>query len=96
MKYYSDKTSKFYATEQECVEAEKAHDEALAKAEAERKALVEQRTNRAKEVEDAYKAMMEAKKNYNKLLDAFLKDYGQFHMTFRSQDPVFSWLEGWF
>lgn len=96
MKYYSEKLNKLFETEKECVEAESAHEKALAEAEAKKKALAEERASRAKEVEDAYKAALEAKKLYNEKLDAFLRDYKQFHMTVTSQDPFDTWFRGWF
>ena len=95
MKFYSEKLNKVYDTEQACVEAESAHDKAIAEAEAKKKALVEERATRAKEVEDLYKAAVEAKKAYDEKLRAFLKDYGSFHATFKNVDPFFSLLD-WF
>lgn len=95
MKFYSEKLNKVFDTEQACVEAESAHDKAIAEAEAKKKALVEERATRAKEVEDLYKAAVEAKKAYDEKLRAFLKDYGSFHATFKNVDPFFSLLD-WF
>ena len=95
MKFYSEKLNKVFDTEQACVEAESAHDQAIAEAEAKKKALVEERATRAKEVEDLYKAAVEAKKAYDEKLRAFLKDYGSFHATFKNVDPFFSLLD-WF
>ena len=95
MKFYSEKLNKVFDTEQACVEAESAHDKAIAEAEAKKKALVEERATRAKEVEDLYKAAVEAKKAYDEKLRAFLKDYGSFHATFKNVDQFFSLLD-WF
>ena len=95
MKFYSEKLNKVFDTEQACVEAESAHDKAIAEAEAKKKALVEERATRAKEVEDLYKAAVEAKKAKKEKLRAFLKDYGSFHATFKNVDPFFSLLD-WF
>lgn len=95
MKFYSEKLNKVYDTEQACVEAESAHDKAIAEAEAKKKALVEERATRAKEVEDLYKAAVEAKKAYDEKLREFLKDYGSFHATFKNVDPFFTLLD-WF
>ena len=64
-------------------------------AEAKKKALADERANRAKEVEDLYKLAVEAKQNYDAKLREFLKDYGSFHLTFRDVDPFFSLLD-WF
>ena len=59
---------------QKCSEAKKKAEE-----EAKRKELAETRKARAKEIEDAYK-------HANELLNAFVKDYGSFHMTIRNQE----------
>ena len=81
MKILSEKTNKYYATVDECLAAEKAFDEAAAKKKAEEEKLKATRKERANEVENAYKASIEANKHYRELLDAFIKDYGSFHMT---------------
>lgn len=81
MKILSEKTNKYYATIDECLAAEKAFDEAAAKKKAEEEKLNATRKERANEVENAYKASIEANKHYRELLDAFVKDYGSFHMT---------------
>lgn len=86
MKYFSEKTKRFYDDEKTCVAAEAEFDEKLAKIEAEKKALAEARKERAKEVEDAYIASREAEKKYIELRNAFVKDYGSFHMTIRNQE----------
>ena len=81
MKYYSEKLKKFYESEDEC-----RHDEEIAaekeRAEEKRKTeLTEKRKTRAKEVEEAYRALMSAQEKYDNLLIDFVKDYGSFHMT---------------
>lgn len=81
MKIFSEKTNKYYATVDQCLTAEKAFDEAEAKKKAEAQQLNTTRKERANEVETAYKASLEANKHYHELLDAFVKDYGSFHMT---------------
>ena len=43
MKIFSEKTNKYYATVDECLEAEKKHDEAIAVKEAKKKELSETR-----------------------------------------------------
>ena len=86
MKFYSEKTKKFYDTYDECVKVE---DEILKKerAEAERKAKLEKnRASAAKEVEAAFKAVNEAVKKRDKLLEEFVKNYGSFHMTLDGSD----------
>ena len=86
MKILSDKTNKYYATVDECLAAEKAFDEAEAKKKAEAQKLNATRKERANEVEMAYNASLEANKHYHELLDAFVKDYGSFHMTVHTGD----------
>ena len=81
MKILSQKTNKYYATVEQCLAAEKEYDEAEAKKKAEADKLKAARKERANEVEAAYKASLEASKHYHDLLDAFVKDYGSFHMT---------------
>lgn len=77
MKYYSDKTKKLYDKQEEL---EKAEREYYAK-EAENKRLADVKRARAKEIEDARKAMNDATKVYLDKIDAFTKDYGAFHWT---------------
>lgn len=81
MKIISEKTNQSYATVEECIAAEKAFDEAAAKEKEEKEKIAAARKERAVEVEDAYKAVIEANKKYRELLQAFVKDYGSFHMT---------------
>ena len=76
MRILSDKTNKYYATVEECLAAEKAFDEAEAKKKAEAEKLNATRKERANEVEKAYKES----------LDAFVKDFGSFHMTVHTGD----------
>lgn len=84
MRILSEKTGKEYKTVPECIAAEKEFDEAQAKEEARKKALTDERKTRAKEVEDALKAVCDAQKAYEEKLKAFLKDYGAFHATIRT------------
>ena len=81
MKYYSEKLKKFYESEDEC-----KHDEEIAaekeRAEEKRKTeLATTRKARAKEIEEAYHAIMDAREKYDNLLTEFVKDYGSFHMS---------------
>ena len=85
MTIISEKTGKHYTTVEECLEDEKKYDEEIAVKEAKKKELSETRKNRAKEVEDAYKARMEADKVYRDKLNKFINDYGSFHMTFDTE-----------
>ena len=41
-----------------------------------------------KEIEAAHKAMIEAEKTYNTLVDAFVKDFGSYHMTYSSSQDL--------
>lgn len=86
MKILSEKTNKEYASVEECLAAEKEFDKQVALEKAKKEELANTRKTRAKEIEDAYKAILDAKKHYNELLDAFVKDYGSFHMTLRTGD----------
>ena len=87
--FHSDLLNKNFATEKEAVEAERAYQEKV-KQEQMRKAeeqkrlekIRAERTARAKEVDAAFKAAIEARKHANELLDKFIKDYGSFHATF--------------
>lgn len=90
MKYYSDKIRKFYDTEEECVKAEKAYTDKLEAEERKKQELAAQRKTRAKEVEDARTAAIEAQKNYKKLVNDFCKDYGSFHFTYGGKPDSFS------
>jgi hypothetical protein len=91
MKIYSEKTNQEYQTVDECLAAEKEFDEAVAAEEAKKKELAETRKSRAAEVEDAYKAVLEANKVYREKLNAFIKDYGSFHTTIK--DSGEGWLD---
>lgn len=89
MKYYSEKTKKFYEDEAACKEAEESFDKQLVAIETKKKELAEARGARAKEVEDAYKKLQEANKEYRELLEKFIKDYGSYHATYKGGDwPV--------
>jgi len=92
MRYYSDQTKQLYDSEAALVKAEKELEEVQKKEEEKKQA----RTARAKEVEDAFKAANDARKHAQDLLEAFTKDYGSFHMTFKDKvnfpfffDPFF-------
>jgi len=83
MKYYSEVTKKVYDTEEALVEAEKALSTAK-----------EQRSLRAKEVEDALLKAREAQKEATDLLNKFVKDYGSFKTTIRDANPFFwDWFD---
>lgn len=97
MKYYSENTREFYDSEQECAQAEIEYNKKLAAEKAKKEELSNARKARANEIEEAYKAILEAKKHYNELLDAFVKDYGSFHMTLKTgDDNPFNLFESFF
>ena len=75
MKFYSQLTKKLYDTKEELVEAEAEQTKAKA-----------DRAERAKEVTEALKAANEAQKKANELLHQFVKDYGSFKTTIKSDD----------
>ena len=85
---YSEKTKEKYTSIEECQKAEAEFDALTAKKEAEQKKLAEQRRERAREVEDAYKRAVEADKEFSRLRNKFIHDYGSFHMTYRSENDT--------
>ena len=74
---------KLYSTKEEAEKAEKALEEAKAK----EAKLSEERKDRAKEIDEARAALVEAEKRYNKLVNAFIKDYGSYHFSYTSTEP---------
>ena len=102
MKIYSEKTNKEYKTVEECLAAEKAFDDKLALEKAKKAELTTQRKARAAEVEEAYSAIIKAQKAYREKLNAFVKDYGSFHMTVKTGEgnpfDTFDWFRNliWF
>lgn len=89
MKIYSEKTGKEYKSVDECLKAEKTYDKQLKEKEAARAKASEERKVRAKEVEDAFNAVIEAVKLYLKKRDGFSKDFGGYHVTFT--DSILDW-----
>ena len=95
MKYFSEKTKKFYDDVKACEDAEAAFDAEQARIAEEKKKLAEERKERAKEIEDAYnkwqnseKISYEDKKHFLELRNAFIKDYGSFHMTVNKAEAI--------
>ena len=99
LKFYSDKTCKFYNTAEEANKAEfelkekenmekirKEREIALAKEQKE-KALAERKAA-AEKVETARKAFNEARKAYHAELEGFCKKYGTYHYTTDGKDDV--------
>ena len=95
MKYFSEKTKKFYDDVKACEAAEAAFDAEQARIAEEKKRLAEERKERAKEVEEAYKEMQalnkaarEGERRFIELRNKFVKDYGSFHMTVRNTEAM--------
>ena len=95
MKFYSEKLNTMFDTQEACAQAEDEHDKQVAEAEAKKKALANERAERAKKIEELYKAAAAAEREYKTALNDFIKDYGSFHATFKTTDPFFSILD-WF
>lgn len=101
MTIISEKTGKTYESVEACLEDEKKFDREVEEAENKKKELANARKERAKEVEDAYNARLEADKLYREKLNKFIDDYGSFHMTINTEveDPysIFDFLDNfWF
>ena len=84
MKYYSDKTKKLYDSVELLNEAEMAYDEVHA---AELK-KAEQKKNAAEAIKAARKAVIDAQRRYNELVNQFIKDDGSYHETYRDGDMI--------
>lgn len=87
---YSKKLNKVFDTVAELEAAEKE----LSEKELAEKKKKEERSARAKEVEEAYKKVDEAKKVADDLLEAFIKDYGSYHTSVKEVKPtsVLDWF----
>lgn len=101
MTIISEKTGKTYESVEACLADEKKFDLALKEEEDKKKELSNKRKERAKEVEDAYNARLEADKVYREKLNKFIDDYGSFHMTINTEveNPynIFDFLDNfWF
>ena len=90
MKYYSETLNKVFENEKDCLDAEKEYQAKVEEEEKRKKELADSRKVRAKEVEDAYKAIIDAQKHYNELKNKFVEDFGSFHMTFSTTDDFHS------
>ena len=93
MKYYSEDLKQLFESEKELKEAEKEQQTKLV----EKQKLAETKKARAKEIEDSYKNirkvreesmenMRKADAEYNDLVNAFVKDFGSYHMTYSSEN----------
>ena len=99
MKYYSEKTRKFYDTAEECQHAEFEAKEAenrekirkereLAQQKEQKEKEAAERKALAAEVEEARKAMVAAQNVYREKIDEFVKKYHSYHFTTTSADDV--------
>lgn len=96
MQYYSNITKQLYDTPEECEKAEAKVVKAREDKKLAEQKKSEERKVRAKAIEDAYqeftdaqKIASEKRKAYQKLLDEFVKDYGSYHATIRSDYTPF-------
>ena len=96
MKYYSETLDKVFENEKDCLNAEKEYKTKVEVEEKRKKELADSRKARAKEVEDAYQALIDAQKHYNELKNKFVDDFGSFHMTFSTIDDFHSLFSDFF
>jgi hypothetical protein len=93
LKIYSDKTKQYYDTEAKAQEAEAIFD----KKQNETSKTAEEKKAAAKEVEDAYKHMLDVDRQASKMIDdaenvyykareKFINKYGSFHMTYSNEN----------
>ena len=80
--YKSEVLNKTFDTEEECLAAEKEHEEKLAV----EKAKKAERKERAKKKKKAFKDADEAYKHAKELLNKFCEDYGVFHKSYTGAD----------
>lgn len=81
MKIYSEKTNKEYQTVEECLEAEKAFDEAIAAEQAKKEALANERKADAEKVEAKRQALIKAQDEYREELATFCSKHGAYHYS---------------
>jgi hypothetical protein len=87
MQYYSEKTKKIYATQQDCEAAELKYDQDMLREQTKDAQLKAERARRAKEVDDAYQAVVAAQRHYDEVLEKFLQDYHSYHTTIDMYHP---------
>lgn len=92
MRYYSDLTKKFYDEVEECAKAEELFRAEQAKKEAEALEKSNARKEAAKKVEEAYNKLTLARKEYQKILSDFCKDYDYYHVSLDKND-VADWVD---
>lgn len=96
MRYYSDLLKKVFDSEDACVAAEDKYLTEMEAKDAREKELREKRKERAKEVEDALKAVTEAQKKFVDLKREFIKDYGSWHVSFSTNGDISSFFDDLF
>lgn len=89
MKIYSEITGKEYKTVEDCKKDEEIVAVQKAAEQAKADKLAAERKQRAAKVEEAYKKIIDDRKQYRKLVDEFIQDYGSFHMTVKDNNPMF-------
>lgn len=88
MKYYSDIFRKLFDTEEELNKAEADYKAKKEQEVAEKERLSKERATRAKEIEDAYIALNDAKQHYLELRNKFIKDFGSYHVSYTTKTPT--------
>ena len=88
MKYFSDVTNKVYETVEQLNEAENTALAERKQKELDAQKKKEAREARAKEVDAAIKAAVEAQKIATDKLNAFCKDYGVFHTSVENANAL--------
>lgn len=93
MKFYSEKTKKYYDKADDCVADESKFDKELAKKEedaalekAEREKAVALRKEEAKKIEEKIAERAKLDKEIDTLINEFTKKYGSFHYTFKDSN----------
>ena len=93
MKYYSDKLNRLYDSEEELHKAEKEVEDQESK----KAALSKEKKERAEEIRKAFqksqdvrsqaiKDIKKADSEYSQLVQAFIRDYGSYHMSYYSSN----------
>lgn len=98
MKFYSELTHSCYDTEEGCVAAEEDYKKAVADKKEKEKATAEKRKKMAQEISVAYDEYRKALQKYEELRNAFVKQFGSYHMTITdsSMKTPFSIFEDFF
>lgn len=92
VRYYSDVTKLLYETAEECEKAEKEFRAEQERKKAEALQKSNDRKDAAKKVENAYNALIAARKAYQDELSKFCKQYGTFHLSV-DKDGILDWMD---